>query len=844
VFRIALKNVVARFGRILLTALAIVASTAFLSGTFIFRDTIQRTFDALFADVYEDVDGYVQATNTIETAFGFEIRDKLPIGALDVVRAVPGVADAQAFVQGDAVVIDRDGVPIERPTAPTFGSTINSGPLSVWKIIDGVPPAGPDDVVLDDETADDAGYVVGDRVKVNAEGGSREFTLVGIAQYDEIATPGNATWALFDAQTASDFIAKPGYIDAILVLGDGTLTDAQLVERVQAALPEGQQALTGAQITEQTQTDIERSLGFVTIFLSIFSFIALGVGCFVIYNVFSITAAQRRRETALLRAIGASRRQVTRMLLLEALAIGVIGSLLGLAGGVGLAVGIRALLDAFELSVPARGLALEPFTVVVTMVAGVATTLLAAIVPAVASGRIAPVAAMAEATFEQRRPNRIRIALATVALFAGVGCIVAVIRGADAILLGVAVVVVFVGVLLLGPVMANPIATVLGRPVERARGVTGSMARSNVQRNPKRTARTAAPVLIGVALVTGATVFASSIKSQLEDTLGSQFLGNYVINSSNGGALSFDQGFVDEIAALPEVGEATGLGFVLMQDAVTGKRVLASSVEPQAAAALLDFDFVEGSLADLTIDGVLLSEERATEQQLHVGSTVRVRLGGKEVSLTVQGIYRADELATERVVHRDLAEGTFLRISAPFVLLDRADGVSDRDFRAAVDAVIHAYGIGELQDRDQFIDSRGDLIDRSLAFVYGLLALSVVIAIFGIVLTMLLAVYERRRETGLLRAVGMTRSQVRVMVRWESVLTSLYGAVVGVALGLVLGYVVIVALHDQGLTTYTVPVVAIVAIVAAAFVVGVVAAVIPARRATRIDILQAIAADG
>ena len=844
VLRIALKNVIARFGRILLTALAIIASTAFLSGTFIFRDTIERSFGALFANVYDDVDTYVQSSNTIEIAFGFEERDKLPIASLDTIRAVPGVVDAQAFVQGDAVVIDKRGKPIAKRTTPTYGSTLNSGALSVWKIISGVAPDGDDQVVLDDETASIGKYVIGDRVKINAEGGSREFTLVGIAQYDELATPGDARWALFDAPTASDFIAKPGFVDAILVRGDGTLTDEQLAQRVQAALSTGEEALTGAQITAQSQTDIEKSLGFVTIFLSIFSFIALGVGCFVIYNVFSITAAQRRRETALLRAVGASRRQVTRMLLLEALAVGVVGSLLGLVGGVGLAIGIRTLLASLDFGIPARGLALEAPTVAITMIAGVAATMVAAIVPAIASGRISPVAAMAESTFEQPQRNRPRVALATVALLAGIGAIGAVVGGADAVILGVAVVLIFIGVLLLGPVMANPIATVLGRPVERFRGVTGNMARNNVQRNPKRTARTAAPVLIGVALVTGASVFASSIKSQLEDTIGKQFIGDYVINSSNGGPLSFSQTFVDQLNALPEVGDATGLGFARLQFADTGESATSTSVDPDTAGALFDYHFIQGSLSDLTIDGILISKGESQRRNLVMGSTVRLRVGDVVKTLTVQGIYGSDELAQARVVHRDLTNGTSLSNPAPIVVLTAAPGVSDAALRTAVNGAIDVYGIGELQDRRQFIAGRGDIIDQSLAFIYGLLALSVIIAVFGIVLTMLLAVYERRRETGLLRAVGMTRSQVRTMVRWESILTSLYGAVVGVVLGLVLGYVVIVSLRDQGLTTYTVPTRAIVVIVLAAFAVGVLAAVIPARRATRFDILRAIAADG
>ena len=844
-FRLAVRNVTARFGRIVLTALAIIVSTAFLSGTFIFRDTLQRSFDALFAKSYEKVDAYVQSANSVETAFGFEHRDKVAYSAVALVAKVPGVVDAQALVQGDASVIAKDGRPIERTSRSTSGGTLNSGDLTVWKVVDGRAPDNGGEVVLDDQTTADGHYSIGDSVKVNAEGGSKSFTLVGVARYNAVSTLGDATWALFDAETAMNFVSKPGYVDAVLVKGDGTVSDDELAHRVQAALDKGQggevsQVLTGAEIIARSQTEIEKGLGLFTIFLSIFSLIALGVGCFVIYNVFSITAAQRRRENALLRAIGASRRQVTRVMLVEALVIGLLGSAMGLVAGAGLALGIGNLLNAFGFGVPARALSITVSTVAITTVAGVLTTLLAAIVPAVSAGRVAPVAAMSESAFEQARSIRGRVIAAAVFIALGIAAIASVLAGADSILLGLAVVAIFVGVLLLGPVMANPIARVLGAPVQRVRGIAGSMSRSNVQRNPRRTARTAAPVLIGVALVTGASVFAASIKEQLRDTIGKQFLGDYVINSSNAGSLSFSQGFIDTLNTLPEVGGATGLGFAGLQDATTNKGVFATTINPATAQGLLDYKFVEGSFASLTPDGLLISTGEATRKHLSVGSTVPMRVGAKFVTLTVDGIYASSDLAQARVIHRDLLNGTSVSNTAGFVFMTKAPGVSDTTLRAVVNAAIKTYGVGTLQNRQQFIDGRSDIIDRSLSFIYGLLALSVVIAVFGIVLTMLLAVYERRREIGLLRAVGMTRSQVRTTVRWESVLTSLYGAIVGVLLGLVLGYIVIVALKDQGLSHYSIPTTAIAVIVITAFVVGVVAAVIPAWRATKLDVLQAI----
>ena len=843
-FRLALRSVLARWPRLLLTALAIVASTSFLSGTFIFRDTIERTFDALFADVYERVDGYVQSSNSVENVFGLERRDRLPSSILDEVKAVPGVQDAQAVIQGDAVVIGKDGEPIERPTAPTFGAAIEAGDLSFWRVAEGRLPTGGNEVVLDTITADDGGFVIGDEVKVNAEGGSRTFTLIGIVEFDDIISPGNATWALFDEPTAEEFIAKPGFIDAVLVRGDGSVTPDALVAKLRDALdPEIAESLTSAEITEQTQTEIETSLSFLTIFLAIFSFIALGVGMFVIYNVFSITAAQRQRENALLRALGASRRQITWSMLIEALFVGLAGSLIGLVGGVGLASGIKALLNAFDFVIPARGLAIEMRTIAITLLAGTFASVLAAVGPAIGAGRVPPVAAMSDAILEKVGSVRRRVIFAGVAGTIGVGSIVAVMGGADAVLLAVGVVGLFAALLLLGPVLARPIARFIGAPVQRFRGVTGTMARGNVQRNPRRTARTAAPVLLGVALVTGASVFAASIKAQITDVVGSTFQGEYVINSSNGGSLSFSQELVDQINELPEVGTASGLGFAFVATS-DGKGAPGAVINPVTAEGLVNLTFLDGSMSALTPQGVLISEGDAKSKDLAIGDELVLLIDGVDVPLAVQGIYESSDFIPSRTYHRDTFVNTSIAAPAGIVSVTRSPDVSERQFREVVQGVVDDYGIGELQDKQEFIASRADIIDRSLAFIYGLLMLSVLIALFGIVITLLLAVYERRRETGLLRAVGMTRVQVRTTVRWESVITSLYGAAVGVMMGLVLGYVVIIALRDQGLTEFSIPVTSIVWIMVLAFGAGVFAAVVPAWRATRVGILTAIAADG
>ena len=386
----------------------------------------------------------------------------------------------------------------------------------------------------------------------------------------------------------------------------------------------------------------------------------------------------------------------------------------------------------------------------------------------------------------------------------GVGTIVAVLLGADGILLAVGVALLFAGVLLLGPVMARPIARVLGAPVQRWRGVTGAMARGNVQRNPKRTARTAAPVLIGVALVTGASVFAASIKVQLRETIGSTFVGDYVINSQQRRLAELQPGRSSTSSTRCPRSARRPVSASCRSPTPTGERAGGATINPQTAGGLLDFDFLAGFVrrADRRRD----ADQRGRGQAQGALARRRLRRAHRRTSsrpLTVQGIYETADFIPARTYHRDTFAGTSLSNTAGVRLADPRRRRRRRRVPRRGRRRVEAYGIGELQDRDEFIDSRGDLVDQSLAFVYGLLALSIVIAMFGIVLTLLLAVYERRRETGLLRAVGMTRAQVRITVRWESVLTSVYGAVVGVVLGLVLGYVVIAALRDQGLTKYS-----------------------------------------
>jgi len=839
-FRLSLKMTLARKGRLLLTSLAIILGTSFLSGTTIFSDTINSTFDRLFTDVFRDVDAYVRSTDSVDTGFG-EQRAPSPIEALDIILGVDGVSAAVGDMQSYARVVGKDGQPLgEDQGPPTFGGIASESVAGLWNVDSGRLPVGSGEVMLDRATAEAGKFVVGDKVRVNALSGSREFTLVGVANYGDISSPGGATFALFDQPTASEFLLKPGFVDAFLVQGDGTLSDEELAEAIDAALPKSAklETLTGAEITEETTSQIKTVLGFFTAFLTAFSFIALGIGCFVIYNVFSITAAQRQRESALLRAIGASRRQVTISLLVEALIVGLLGSIIGFVSGIGLSRLLSALLNAVGLEIPTTGLTIATNAVTRIVLIGTIITVLSAILPALRSGRVPPLAAMRDTALDTVPKLGRRIVVGLILIALGAIGLLAALNGARVAILGLGVLGVFAGVLVIGPAISKPVAMLLGKPVAGLRGVTGSMSRQNAARNPKRTARTAAPVLIGVALVTAFTALAASVKNEIRETIGASFRGDFALSVNSRGFGGIPTSVTDKIKDLREVDQATGVGFIAAKVGDESPFILV--FDPKTAGGLYEFEMIEGAQTDLGDDEILVETDKAIEKNLVVGSSVQITLiDGSSKQLKVAGTYK--NAYGNYAVSRELFADSTSPLFDSFVYIRVASGVDDDAAQKAISTVSSDLGIGTLESRDAYIDSQAAQVDQFLALIYGLLFLSVIIAIVGIIITLLLSVFERKREIGLLRAVGMTRSQVRMMVRWESVITSLFGAVTGVVLGILTGIVIVVSLNDAGFSAFTLPIANTVTILIGAFIIGVVAAVFPAWRATRTEIISAIA---
>ena len=841
-FRIALKGILGRKARLILTSLAVILGTSFLAGTSVFSDTLNRTFDNLFSDVFKNVDAYVRSTQVIEADFGQEERQRISADLVSIVESVPGVRDASPDIQAFARIIGKDGKPIGSggQGPPTFGSVGEEFAGALWSTAQGRWPVGSTEVVIDEASAKAGKYVLGDSVKVVAQSGSREFTLVGIASYGDVRSPGGATFALFDSVTAAEFLTQPGFIDAILVSGDGSVSDAKLTQAIQDALPTTgkTETLTGAEITLETQDQIGSALDFFGILLKTFSFIALGVGCFVIYNVFSISAAQRQRENALLRAIGASRKQITRAMLIESIVVGLIGSIVGVVAGIGLSVSLTALLRALNIDLPSSGLVVSQNTVTSTIVIGLIVTVLSAILPARRAGKVPPLAAMRATALEIAEPGRKRLITGLLSIALGVAIIGAVVAGASNNYLGIGILFVFIGTIVLGPIIARPVALFLGRPAARFRGVTGTMARQNSARNPKRTSRTASPVLIGVALVTAVTALAASIKGQIDDVFTAQFKGDYAISTDARGFGGLSPSLAVDLNKLPQVEKATGFGFLTVK--VDGRGQYVTTINPKTIEGLWDIGLVNATYADLSTSDIFVSEKTAKKKNIALGSVLQTTFGdGSTRPLKVAGFFVNDEIGNY-IANSALVDGSAIIMFDIGVYIKTKDNVDKAEAFTALENAVKKYGQGELLTKQEYINKQSGQVNQLLGLIYGLLMLSVIISIVGIIITLLLSVFERQRELALLRAVGMTRSQVRTTVRWESVITSLLGAVLGIILGIGLGWVIVFALKDQGLTSFKLPIGPTIVIMVMSFIVGLFAAIYPAWRATRVNILDAL----
>jgi putative ABC transport system permease protein len=844
-----MKSALAKKRRLFGTALSVMLGVAFLAGTLVFTDTIGRTFDDLFAGIYDDTETYVRSETSVELNQGGSQRGRMPQSVVAAVAEVSGVADAQGLVGGYAQIVGADGKAIGKQGqgAPTLGMSYIAGALSPWELTDGSRPPGPGELVIDKGSADRGDLAIGDTVTVLTQTGPHQFALVGIARFGSVDSPGGASTAIFDLATAQQvMLGRTGEVDSVMVDAAQGVPEDELTARIAAVLPDGVEALTGTQITEETQDDMREALGFLGTFLLVFAAIGLIVACFTIYNTFQITVTQRSREMALLRAVGAMRRQVVWSQLLEAVVIGITASIVGLIAGVAVAGGLKAMMEGFGIDIPAGGTVFTARTAVVALLVGTVVTIASAVLPSLRASRVPPLAAIRDAGAGVS-PDRLdrRLLHGGVLTAAGIGAFVAGLAGSEIRWVGVGALLSFVGVFALGPAIARPVAAALGTPLAKVTGITGVLARDNAMRNPKRTARTGGALMVGVALVAAITVIAAAAKDWTRDVFTEQFTGDYVVSTDALGFGGLSPEVAERLNELPQVDAAAGVRIGTARNVSNGEVDTGYvSVDPAVAGNVFDLGFVEGSLDALSPDGILVEDGEAAERQLALGDTVEFAFVNDTTrTLTVQGIYTEEDLAGPYVVSHALHEQSGADQFDFSVYVALTPGVDEADAEAAIAAVSDDYPNAELQSRSVYIDDQASQVDQIVNIMYGLLALAVIIALFSIANSMSLSIHERTRELGLLRAVGMTRHQTSTAVRREAAIVALLGTGLGAVLGVFFGWAIGVALGGGGLAGFGIPLTGLAVIVVIGVLGGVLAAVRPGWRASHLDVLRAISTE-
>jgi putative ABC transport system permease protein len=849
VVRIALRSLWSHKSRLLTTFVAVALGVAFIGGVLVLTDTTNKAFDDLFANVYRDTDAVVRSDQKVESDFGPEIRGLIPETLLPVVRDTDGVAVAEGNVDGTARVIDKQGDPVGNPEfgAPTLGGNwTEDDELNPFDLSDGTGPRTDDEIVIDKGTADSTGFEVGDTVTVQTRDKAGKYEVSGIARFGSADSPGGASYVLWTTRAAQELLGEPGKFSSIAVVGDQGVSQPDLARAIRDNLPRdaSAQVVTGASITKETQDSIQDALAGPMRFLGIFAAIAVIVGAFVIYNSFSIIVAQRTREMALLRAVGARRRQVRRAVLVEALIVSFVGSLVGFVIGLGIAT---LLSELFQL--PEGSLAILPSSIVVAVVTGVVVTVISALLPAWRASRVPPLAAMREVAVDTTGRSRLRLAIGVVLLVLGVAGVVAGALGDNPARVGLGVALAFLAVLFLAPGLARPVVGALGAPVARIRGVAGQLARDNAARNPRRTASTAAALTIGVGLVTFILVINSSVRASFDKTLDENFRGDFVVSSGTFGMVGLPTTVSRQIAELPDVESVVPIRFApaLVKGEKDGASVTGSN---SGIFSLLDLDLLHGT-SDLAAGEVVVAEGTADRLGLRVGDKLPLRfLDDARVSTpeqepppaTVAGIYKAGPTGGigDFVVGLDDFDAAVPNTTDIQTFVQLKPGVSVAQAQPEIKRVVAPYATAEVQSVDEYKDAIGSQLDIFLALVFGLLALAILIAIIGIANTIALSVLERTRELGLLRAVGMRRRQLRAAVRWESAIISLFGTVLGLSVGLLGGWGIVRALHDDGFQVFQIPFATLILVSVIGVLVGLLAALVPAWRASRLNVLDAI----
>jgi putative ABC transport system permease protein len=846
---LTLRGLFARKARAVLTGLAVLLGVAMISGTYVFTDTINSTFEKVFETANEGVDVVVSGRSEFDTENG-PVTQEIPDSLVDRVKDVPGVQTAAGNVEDFASIFKANGDQVKTGGAPPLLFSRPPERFDPLEYVEGEPPASPQEVAINKGTADDEGLKIGDRVSLVGRTGRKDFRISGLATFGDVESLGGATVAVVTLPVAQDLADQRGKVDSIQVAADSGVTPQELVTRLERAMPDTVEVKTGEQEATDESDSIKSSLSFLNILLLVFAGIAVFVGAFIIFNTFSITVAQRTREFALLRTMGASRRQVLRSVMLEALIVGLTASILGLLLGIATAQGINALFKAFGADLPQEGLVLKPRTVIVALLVGTGVTMLASLAPARRATRVPPLAAMREEAATPQPPTLRRTILSWALLIIGaVAVLLGLFGGVPASqalgLLGIGAILVFIAVALLSPRLVPPIAAAVGYPLERLRGVAGRLARENALRNPGRTAVTAAALMIGLALVTFVAILADGVKASIDDTVSKDMKAQIVVLNKDGfSPISPQTG--DALKRVPGVRTVSPLNTSQAKvDGVSGKP-FGSGIDPATFDQVWDMQIDKGPpnvLSTLTDRDIALEKNWAEDNNFDLGDTLKVTTPvGEKPVLRVRATYEdkgglvGDFMVTDDLIRRDFGVRDDL-----FEFVAVQPGADPKAVQDRIDRVLEQrFPITEAQSRQEFQDSITGQVDQFLFLIYALLSLSVIVSLFGIVNTLVLSIHERTREIGMMRAIGTPRSLVRRIVRYESVITALIGAALGLTVGFFLGVVTTIALEDEGFIL-SIPYVSLIVFAILAVIAGVLAAILPARRASRLNVLEALA---
>ncbi|WP_316751305.1 ABC transporter permease [Streptomyces herbicida] len=848
--RLSLSSLRAHRRRFAGTFLAVFLGVAFLAGTLVMGDTLRASFGSMFGEATSGTDAVVRGADAITTPGEAQgVRRPVDTSLVKTVEKVPGVAAAAPDIQGAGQLVGADGRPVGGQGPPTLaGNWITDPELNPYRLAEGRAPLKTGEVVVNRGTAKKGHLKIGDTTTLRTPDPVK-VTIVGLATFGGEDGMAQVTFTGMTQADAEKYLtARPGQAASIEVRAGPGVSQQELVDRLTPVLPKGVEAITG-QASAQENTDMISSqfLTIFTTFLLVFSGVALLVATFSIHNTFAIVVAQRTRENALLRALGASRRQVTATTLVEANVVAVTASAAGLAGGIGIAAGLQALFPAIGFPFPGGDLVVKTLSMVLPLAVGVVVCLGSALMPAVRAGRTAPLAALRETAVDSSGASRLRAVTGTVlAALAVAVALTGVLVSPSVWSAGLGAVLALVAFVVLGPVASSTAVRLLGSPLDRLRGVTGALARRNALRSPRRTAATASALMIGVAVVSLFTVFGASLKATMDQTVSRSFAGDVAVSTPSFGAGG--SGLSPELAPavqrLPEVDTAVGLGRGVAQ--VDGEGRALTVTDPAALARSFDLGTVRGDLRGLGADGIAVTRKEADRQGLRTGDSARLTFtDGTTENFTVRAVYGQSELAGDYVITRAAWAPHRTQDSDRLVAVSFKDGVSTAAGRAAVEKVAARYGNPQVQTRDEYAQSSAGGIDMMLTLVYALLALAVFIALLGIANTLTLAVHERTRELGLLRAVGQTRSQLRAMVRWESVLVAAFGTAGGLGLGAFLGWVLVRASESasDSAFAFALPPVRLAVVALVGLAAGALAGLRPARRAARLDVLRAIATE-